>query len=73
MRYSVKQPSQRKKDEKEQKLGDKIVIFDDTNGDGKFDVRDLEVESERVRLVVDENGDGKADIAVWRPSNGTSQ
>lgn len=36
----------------------------DRNGDGKFDVRDLEVESERVRLVVDENGDGKADKAT---------
>jgi quinoprotein glucose dehydrogenase len=32
----------------------------DRNGDGKFDVRDLEVESERVRLLMDEDRDGKA-------------
>lgn len=33
----------------------------DRNGDGIFDVKDLEVESERVRLILDENGDGVAD------------
>ena len=39
-------------------------IIQDRNNDGKFDVRDLEVESERLRLVVDENRDGKADKAT---------
>jgi len=40
----------------------KIVV--DRNGDGQFDYRDLEVESERLRRVVDENGDGRADSAT---------
>ncbi|MBI5772274.1 MAG: HEAT repeat domain-containing protein [Verrucomicrobia bacterium] len=35
-------------------------IKDDLNGDGVFDWRDLEVESERIRLVWDANGDGVA-------------
>lgn len=39
-------------------------VIQDRNTDGKFDVRDLEVESERVRLLVDENHDGKADRAT---------
>ena len=39
-------------------------IVQDRNKDGKFDVRDLEVESERIRLVSDSNGDGAADGAV---------
>lgn len=33
----------------------------DRNGDGKFDWHDLEVESERIRLIEDTNGDGKVD------------
>nr|MDQ3624463.1 HEAT repeat domain-containing protein [Verrucomicrobiota bacterium] len=33
----------------------------DLNGDGQFDWRDWEVESERVKLVEDSDGDGKAD------------
>jgi quinoprotein glucose dehydrogenase len=33
----------------------------DLNGDGQFDWRDWEVESERVKLVFDSDGDGKAD------------
>jgi len=36
----------------------------DLNGDGQFDWRDWEVESERVKLVVDSNGDGRADQAT---------
>ena len=39
-------------------------IVQDRNNDGKFDVRDLEVESERIRLLFDENRDGKADRAT---------
>ncbi len=35
----------------------------DLNGDGQFDWRDWEVESERIKLVVDSNGDGQADQA----------
>lgn len=35
----------------------------DLNGDGASDWRDLEAESERVRLVEDSDGDGKADRA----------
>ena len=41
----------------------------DRTGDGKFDIRDLEVESERVRLVVDDNRDGKADRATTFADN----
>ena len=41
----------------------------DRNSDGKFDVRDLEVESERLRLLVDENRDGKADKATTFADN----
>lgn len=33
----------------------------DANGDGKINWRDLEVESEMLRVVSDEDGDGKAD------------
>jgi len=36
----------------------------DLNGDGIRDWRDLEVESERIRLLVDTNSDGHADIAA---------
>jgi quinoprotein glucose dehydrogenase len=36
-------------------------LIQDRNKDGKFDVRDLEVESERVRLLIDDNRDGKAE------------
>lgn len=39
-------------------------IIQDRNGDGKFDWHDLEVESERIRLLKDQNGDGKADQAT---------
>lgn len=39
-------------------------IVADRNGDGQFDLRDLEVESERVRLLTDQNGDGVMDKAV---------
>jgi quinoprotein glucose dehydrogenase len=39
-----------------------IVV--DRNGDGKFDWHDLEVESERLRLIEDFNGDGIADHAT---------
>lgn len=39
-------------------------IIQDRNNDGKFDVRDLEVESERVRLLFDDNRDAKADRAT---------
>lgn len=35
--------------------------FTDFNGNGWLDSRDLEVETERVRLVWDSNGDGIAD------------
>jgi quinoprotein glucose dehydrogenase len=44
-------------------------IVKDRNNDGKFDVRDLEVESERLRLLVDENRDGKADKATTFADN----
>lgn len=44
------------------KLPREITI--DRNGDGKFDWHDLEVESERVRIVEDINGDGVADHAT---------
>jgi quinoprotein glucose dehydrogenase len=40
------------------------IIVHDRNGDGKFDFHDLEVESDRLRLVTDENHDGFADKAV---------
>jgi hypothetical protein len=33
----------------------------DFNKDGQFDWRDLEVESERIKVIEDSNGDGKAD------------
>ncbi len=36
-------------------------IIVDRNNDGKFDWKDLEVESERIRLIEDTNGDGKVD------------
>src|SRR6185436_2398921 len=36
----------------------------DLNDDGVRDWRDLEVESDRIRLLVDTNGDGHADIAT---------
>ena len=36
----------------------------DFNHDGKIDWRDLEVESERIRLLTDTDGDGRADQAV---------
>jgi quinoprotein glucose dehydrogenase len=39
-------------------------IVQDRNNDGKFDVRDIEVESERVRLLFDDNRDAKAERAV---------
>ena len=35
----------------------------DRNGDGIFDVRDLAVESDRIRLIEDSDGDGVADRA----------
>lgn len=38
--------------------------FRDFNGDGRVDARDLEVESERIRLVWDADGDGRADQAL---------
>jgi quinoprotein glucose dehydrogenase len=43
-------------------LPPKIMV--DRNKDGKFDFHDLEVESERVRMLVDQNGDGVADKAT---------
>ena len=36
----------------------------DRNEDGQFDIKDLEVESERVRLLIDQDGDGVADQAT---------
>src|SRR5690606_12671727 len=36
-------------------------ILVDRNNDGKFDYQDLEVESERIRLIEDTDGDGKVD------------
>lgn len=41
----------------------------DRNGDKLFDVRDLEVESERVRLLRDQNRDGAADQATTFADN----
>jgi quinoprotein glucose dehydrogenase len=38
-------------------------IVKDRNGDGKFDWRDLEVESERIRLLEDKDFNGLADSA----------
>ncbi len=38
--------------------------IEDRNGDGQFDWRDLEVESERIKLVWDSTGDGRADKSV---------
>lgn len=38
--------------------------FRDFNQDGVFDWRDLEVQSERIRLLEDTNGDGRADRAT---------
>jgi quinoprotein glucose dehydrogenase len=40
-------------------LPSKIIV--DRNHDGKFDWHDLEVESERIRLLTDTSGDGHAD------------
>jgi quinoprotein glucose dehydrogenase len=40
------------------------AIVVDRNGDGKFDWRDLEVESERIRLLQDRDGNGVADSAM---------
>ncbi|MEW6304814.1 MAG: PVC-type heme-binding CxxCH protein [Verrucomicrobiota bacterium] len=40
-----------------------VEIKVDLNGDGVFDWRDLEVESERIRVLTDTDGDGKADHA----------
>ncbi|HEV8543175.1 MAG TPA: PVC-type heme-binding CxxCH protein, partial [Verrucomicrobiae bacterium] len=48
-------------------LPSKIIV--DRNGDGKFDYHDLEVESERVRLLTDTNGDGIADKATTFADN----
>jgi quinoprotein glucose dehydrogenase len=45
----------------------KIIV--DRNNDGKFDFHDLEVESERLRLLVDQNGDGVADKATTFAEN----
>lgn len=39
-------------------------IIQDRNRDGNFDYRDLEVESERLRLLIDSDRDGKADRAT---------
>ena len=38
--------------------------FGDFNGDGQIDWHDLEVESERIRLLEDTDGDGRADKAT---------
>ena len=38
--------------------------FRDFNQDGTLDARDLDVESERIRLVWDSDGDGRADSAT---------
>jgi len=38
--------------------------FRDFNQDGTIDARDLDVESERIRLVWDSDGDGRADSAT---------
>ena len=43
--------------------------FGDFNGDDVVDVRDLEVESERVRLVWDADRDGRADSATTFADN----
>jgi quinoprotein glucose dehydrogenase len=40
------------------------AILKDRNGDGKFDWHDLEVESERIRLVEDRDFNGAADSAI---------
>ncbi len=45
----------------------KILV--DRNNDGKFDFHDLEVESERLRLLTDENRDGSADKATTFADN----
>jgi quinoprotein glucose dehydrogenase len=50
------------------KLGDflkaKRDLLTDLNRDGTIDWQDLEVESERIRLLVDTNHDGRADVAA---------
>ncbi|HEY0549309.1 MAG TPA: PQQ-dependent sugar dehydrogenase [Verrucomicrobiae bacterium] len=50
------------------KLGDflksKRGLLTDLNRDGTIDWHDLEVESERIRLLVDTNNDGRADEAT---------
>jgi quinoprotein glucose dehydrogenase len=40
------------------------TIIKDRNGDGKFDWHDLEVESERIRLLEDRDFNGVADSAI---------
>ncbi len=39
-------------------------LLSDHNGDGTVDWHDLEVQSERIRLLVDTNADGRADSAT---------
>jgi quinoprotein glucose dehydrogenase len=39
-------------------------LLADYNRDGTVDWRDLEVQSERIRLLVDTNADGRADVAT---------
>jgi quinoprotein glucose dehydrogenase len=39
-------------------------LLSDYNQDGTVDWRDLEVQSERIRLLVDTNADGRADVAT---------
>lgn len=43
--------------------------FGDLNHDGRIDWHDLEVESERIRLVTDTDGDGRADTATTFSDN----
>jgi len=45
-------------------LRSKRNLLSDFNKDGVIDWRDLEVESERIRLLVDTNNDGRADMAA---------